>query len=403
VNIRPEAERSPYGHEKTFVEVSFVLPCLNEAATIEACVRECAETLQASRVAGEVVVADNGSTDGSQEIAKRAGARVMLVSKRGYGSALIEGIRAAKGKYVVMGDSDLSYDFREMSRFLEKLREGHELVIGCRMARGGGTTLPGAMPFLHRWLGNPALSALGRLLFRTDVIDFHCGIRGFERERVLNLNLRTSGMEFASEMVVKAILAKFRIAQVPVTLRPDGRNHPPHLRTWQDGWRHLRFMLLHAPRWLFLYPGLAMMLLSTTAFAILLSGPVDFRGIRFDTNTLMVCAVGVMAGFQVTLFGLFSELYSRIAGLLPPSPLAERMLKFGPFEKGLLIGAPLFLGGTVCLFLALLKWRHASFGNLTYPDTLRLIISSLTGISLGIQIIFGGFILAVLGVKANSD
>jgi glycosyltransferase involved in cell wall biosynthesis len=386
------------------VEVSFVLPCLNEAETIGACVNECAGIIRSSQVAGEVVVADNGSTDGSQEIAERAGARVIPVPKRGYGSALMAGIRGARGKYVVMGDSDMSYDFTQMPRFLEKLRQGHELVMGCRMERGGGTILPGAMPFLHRWLGNPVLSSLGRVLFRTPIIDFHCGIRGFDRERVLALGLCTPGMEFASEMVVKASLARFKIAQVPVTLRPDGRNRPPHLRTWRDGWRHLRFMLLHAPRWLFLYPGLAIMLLATAAFAVLLAGPVNFRGMKFDTNTLLVCSVGIMAGFQITLMGIFSELFSRSMGLLPPNKLVDRILKAEPFNKGILIGGPLFVAGVVCLFLALVKWKDTGFGSLTYPDTLRLVISSVIGMSLGIQIMFGGFFLGVLGViKASPD
>jgi glycosyltransferase involved in cell wall biosynthesis len=389
--------------KKDPVEVSFVLPCFNEAATIEACIHECVGALRSAGVAGEVVVADNGSTDGSPEIAARAGARVIVVARRGYGSALMAGIRDAQGKYVVMGDSDMSYDFSQLPRFLEKLRQGHGLVMGCRMAHGGGTIMPGAMPFLHRWLGNPMLSALGRVLFRTGIIDFHCGMRAFDREKLLALGLRTPGMEFASEMVVKASLAKFRIAQVPVTLRPDGRNRPPHLRTWQDGWRHLRFMLLHVPRWLFLYPGLATMVLSAVAFAILLSGPVTLGGIRFDTNTLLVCGVGMTAGFQVTLMGLFSEIYSRSTGLLPPSKLASRLLKANLFEKGLLIGGPLLAGGAACLFLALGKWKHAGFGDLTYPDTLRLIIPSVTGMSLGIQIMFGGFLLAVLGVNADPD
>ena len=380
------------------VELSFVLPCLNEAATIETCVNECAGIIRSSHVAGEVIVADNGSTDGSQQIAERAGARVIPVPKRGYGSALLAGIRGARGKYVIMGDSDMSYDFTQMPRFLEKLREEHELVMGCRMARGGGTILPGAMPFLHRWLGNPVLSTLGRVLFRTHIIDFHCGIRAFDRERVLALGLCTPGMEFASEMVVKASLARFRIAQVPVTLRPDGRNRPPHLRTWRDGWRHLRFMLLHAPRWLFLYPGLAIMLLATVAFAILLAGPVRVGGMRFDTNTLLVCSVGIMAGFQITLMGIFSELFSRSMGLLPPNKLVDRILKADPFNKGILIGGPLFLAGVVCLVLALAKWKNTGFGTLSYPDTLRLMISSVIGMSLGIQIMFGGFFLGVLGV-----
>lgn len=234
--------------EDSSIELSFVLPCLNEALTVESCVKECLAVIESCGIVGEVLIADNGSTDGSQEIAARAGAVVIPVLRRGYGSALIGGIRAARGKYILMGDCDLSYDFTEMPRFLLMLRQGYDLVVGCRMASGGGKILPGAMPFLHRWIGNPILSQIGRIMFRTSIIDFHCGLRAFDRARILGLDLRTPGMEFASEMIVKAALAKFKIAQVPVTLRPDGRNRQPHLRTWRDGWRHLRFMLLHFPR-----------------------------------------------------------------------------------------------------------------------------------------------------------
>jgi glycosyltransferase involved in cell wall biosynthesis len=385
------------------VEISFVLPCLNEALTIEACIKECRQAIRDAGVQGEVVVADNGSTDGSQTIAARAGARVVHVSQPGYGSALMGGIRAARGKYVIMGDGDLSYDFTQMPGFLEKLRQGEELVMGCRLPRGGGCIQPGAMPFLHRWLGNPVLSGIGRLLFGVGITDFHCGIRAFDRQRLLDLDLRTPGMEFASEMVVKARLAGLRISEVPVTLRPDGRNRPPHLKTWRDGWRHLRFMLLHAPRWLVLYPGIVITLLALACFILLLMGPVQIGRARFDTNTLLVAHVGVLAGVQVILLGLFSEVFSRRLGLLPSSRAVERLLESGPFEKGIFIGGSLFLSGLACLTVAFFKWHAVGFGDLTYPDTLRLVIPGATGMALGLQVVFGGFVLAALGFNSTAN
>ncbi|HXT13468.1 MAG TPA: glycosyltransferase family 2 protein [Candidatus Angelobacter sp.] len=380
------------------IDLSFVLPCLNEERTVERCIMDCVAACGRLGIQYEIIVADNGSSDRSREIALASGARVISVSRLGYGSALQEGILAARGTYVLMGDSDLSYDFGEMPRFLDKLREGFDLVMGCRIGRGGGVIERGAMPFLHRWLGNPGLSWLGRVLFRNNIIDFHCGIRGFRRQAILELGLNTAGMEFASEMIVKASLAKLRITQVPVTLRPDGRGRRPHLRTWRDGWRHLRFMLLHAPRWLFMYPGLFMLLVATVCFGLLLRGPITVAGTRFDTNTLLVCAVGMMAGFQLLLLGLFSEVFTGVTGLLPSSRLATRILHIYPFEKGILLGGALVLAGAVCLVLALLKWKNTGFGDLTYSDTLRLTIPSVTGMSLGIQIMFGGFLLAVLGL-----
>jgi hypothetical protein len=348
-----------------------------------------------------VVVADNGSVDGSPRVAAAAGARVCAVRERGYGSALMAGIAGARGKYVIMGDSDLSYDFSQLPAFLAKLRNNDELVMGCRLPRGGGAIDLGAMPFLHRWLGNPALSWLGRRLFGADIIDFHCGMRGFNRERILGLNLQTPGMEFATEMIVKASLAGCRVAQVPVRLRRDGRDRPPHLRTWRDGWRHLRFMLLHAPRWLFLYPGLTALLFSSFVFAVLLTGPVRLGHARFDTNTLLVATAGILGGFQVALMGLFSETFAARSGLLPGNRLTDWLLRVGPFEKGIFAGGSLFLAGMACLVGAFLKWRATGFGNLTYPDTLRLVVPAVAGMSLGIQVVFGGFLLAVLGLNTG--
>ena len=385
----------------TAIELSFVLPCLNEALTIDACIKECQAVIRSSGISAEVVVADNGSTDGSQEIARNAGARVVSVSTRGYGGALMGGIEAAWGRYVLMGDSDCSYDFTEMPRFLELLRRDYDLVMGCRLSKGGGTILPRAMPPLHRWLGNPVLSGIGRLFFHGSINDFHCGLRAFNRSRILSLRLQTSGMEFASEMVVKAALAEFKIAEVPVTLRPDKRNRRPHLRTWRDGWRHLRFMLLHAPRWLFLFPGLAMLSGAFTIFTVLLFGPLNVGTIRFDTNTLLVSAMGILVGFQIMLFGLFSEMFCYTTGLTPGGRLTSGILRAEPFEKGLILGATLFIAGAACLVAAVGKWKAAGFGDLSYPDSLRLMIPSVTGMSLGVQIVFGGFLLAVIGFNAK--
>lgn len=382
-------------------ELSFVLPCLNEEKTIGACVAQCFETLKTAAIEGEVVVADNGSTDKSPQIASSFGATVVFVDQKGYGSALRGGIASAKGKYVIIGDSDMSYDFSQMPRFLRQLRAGYDLVMGCRMPQGGGTIEPGAMPFLHRWFGNPLLSGLGRLLFRANIVDFHCGIRAFNRERILQLALQTPGMEFASEMIVKAVLARYRIAQVPVTLQADQRGQSPHLRTWSDGWRHLRFMLLHAPRWLFFYPGLGVTCFCASIFAALLFGPIRIFGIRFDTNTLLMAALGILVGFQISLMGLFSEVFSRRIGLLPANRLTQYVLTGRLFLKGVRFGTVLFLAGLLCLWLACAKWRKTGFADLTYPDTLRLTIPAMTAMSIGIQMIFGSFLVSVLGLPTS--
>lgn len=381
------------------VEISFVLPCLNEAATIEACVRDCIRALRLSRVSGEVLVADNGSDDGSQELARRVGARVVEIPEKGYGSALLGGIRAARGKYVLMADSDMSYDFSEMPRFLELLRQGNELVMGCRLPKGGGVIYPGAMPWSHRWIGNPLLSGLGRLFFNAPTIDFHCGIRAFDKAKMLSLNLTTAGMEFASEMIVKSNFANLRMAQVPVTLRPDGRARPPHLRTWRDGWRHLRFMLLYCPRWLFFYPGIFLLALCAAAFLFLLPAPRSVAEIVFDTNTLLVAGTGVIMGFQIVLLAIVMEVFARSAGLLPRNKLVDRISGGSPFETGLLTGGAIGLVGLGYLLYAVNVWKGTGFGDLSYPESLRLIIPAIIAMCIGLQTIFGGFVLAVLGLR----
>ena len=378
------------------LEVSILMPCLDEAETIVACVEEAQAALRAAGVVGEVVVADNGSRDGSPELARAAGARVVPVAGRGYGSALLGGIAAARGRYVLMGDADGSYDFGELPRFLAALRAGHDLVMGCRLPAGGGRILPGAMPWKHRWIGNPVLTRLGRLFFTARVHDFHCGLRAFRREAVLALGLRCPGMEFASEMVVKATLQGLKIAEVPVTLRPDGRSRRPHLRSWRDGWRHLRFMLLFSPRHLFLIPGLVLTLLSLAAFLRLWAGPWTLGGVTFDTNTLIVAATGLVAGVQTLLFGMLAKAFVAQQGLVRPNRLLARLRRGRPAELGITAGVGLALLGLGYLLLALERWREVGFGTLSYPDSLRIVVPAVTAIALAIQLTFAGFALAVL-------
>ncbi len=381
------------------IEVSIVMPCLDEAETVANCVREAKSALEKAGVRGEVVVSDNGSQDDSRTLAEQAGARVVSVSEKGYGNALMGGIASSNGKYVLMGDADVSYDFGELPRFLGKLRDGADLVLGCRLSKGGGTILPGAMPWKHRWIGNPILTALGRLFFEPGVDDFHCGLRAFRKDVILALDLQCTGMEFASEMIVKASLSSLQIEQVAITLRPDGRNHPPHLRSWRDGWRHLRFMLLFTPKWLFLIPGLVLSGLSATAFSILLWGPVTVGGVEFSTNTLLVSATGILVGFQVSFFGVYTKAYAVHEGLLPPDKRIETLLASHPIESGIVLGLLIFLAGLAYLIVAVLNWQEIGFGGLSYEKGLRIVIPAVTAIALGIQIIFSGFAFAILGLR----
>jgi glycosyltransferase involved in cell wall biosynthesis len=383
------------------VEISIVMPCLNEAETLEGCIQEAFQAIEAESVSGEVVVADNGSSDGSKEIAERCGARMVEVEERGYGSALMGGIKAAQGKFVLMGDCDGSYDFGELGKFLAELRAGSDLVMGCRLPKGGGTIEPGAMPWLHRWLGNPALSLLGKIFFRTKADDFHCGLRAVNRERMLSLNLVTTGMEFASEMVARASLADFKVTQVPITLRPDKRSRPPHLNTWRDGWRHLKFMLLYSPHWLFLYPGMILFFLGALVFGRLLPGPLMVAGINFDTNTLLVAAALILVGFQVIVFAFFAETYAAKHGLLPPTRSSRVILEGQPFEWGIIAGLLICAGGVINLIYVVRVWQEAGFGDLSYPDSLRMVIPSITAISLGTRMVLVVFLLASLVIKGK--
>lgn len=376
--------------------VSVVLPCLNEAETLERCVRRALETIAASGLAGEVIVADNGSTDGSREIARRAGARVVDVPERGYGAALRGGIAAAKGRHVVMGDADDSYDFGEVPRFVAKLEEGHDLVMGSRFR---GRIEPGAMPFLHRWLGNPVLSFLGRLFFRVPTSDFHCGIRAFRKEAVDRLGLKTTGMEFASEMVVKAALFGLRIAEVPVTLRKDGRSRPPHLRTWRDGWRHLRFLLMYSPRWLYLWPGLLLVLLGAGLLAWLFPRPRHVGAATLDVHAMLGAAVMVLAGVEAVTFAVFAKVFAVTEGLLPEDPRLGRLFRVVTLETGLVASALLLLGGAALCGSVAAEWASQGWSYLDYSVTMRRMIPGALLLVLGAHGLFASFFLSILGLK----
>jgi len=377
-------------------ELSIVMPCLNEAETLETCIRKARSFLAAAGIDGEVVIADNGSTDGSQEIAIRAGARVVDVPTRGYGSALMSGFEAARGRYVIMGDADDSYDFSNLGAFVEKLRKGFDLVMGNRFLGG---IKPGAMPPLHRYLGNPVLSGIGRIFFRSPIGDFHCGLRGFSREAVRRMELQTTGMELASEMVVKATLLGMRVAEVPTTLSPDGRTRAPHLRSWRDGWRHLRFLLLYSPRWLFLYPGLLLMIAGTLFGAWLLPGSRVVAGFGFDIQTLLYAGIAILIGFQAVIFALFTKIYAISAGLLPADKRIDSMTRNITLEAGLVVGAILVLFGLAGSVYAVRIWDEAAFGHLNPDQTMRIIVPSVVSLTLGCQTILSSFFLSVLGLR----
>ena len=385
----------PVGDSET-IEVSVVMPCLNEAETLGICIGKAQRALREANVAGEIVVADNGSSDGSVEIAERLGARVVHVKARGYGNALMGGIAAASGKYIVMGDADDSYNFGHVLRFLEPLRKGADLVMGNRF-RGG--IQKAAMPPLHRYFGNPALTWLGRLFFRSPVGDFYCGLRGFRKDAYERLGLRTTGMEFATEMIVKATLLKLQIAEVPTTLSPDGRSRPPHLRTWRDGWRTLRFFLLYSPRWLFLYPGLAFMMIGVLLGLWLLPSPRAMGGVTLDVHTMLYSAAFVLLGFQAITFAVFTKFFAVSEGLLPPDPTLDKLFQYITLEVGLAIGALLATAGLAISLYAVGAWENKHFGALDYSHTMRLVIPAALFLTLGAQTIFASFFMSVLGLR----
>lgn len=379
-------------------ELSILMPCLNEAETLATCIKKAQKALESLNVNGEIVIADNGSTDGSPEIAASLGARVIHVAEKGYGSALLGGIKAARGKYIIMGDADDSYDFTNLGPFLDKLRAGYDLVMGNRF-KGG--IAPNAMPPLHRYLGNPVLTGIGRLFFRSQCGDFHCGLRGFSKAAIQRLDLRTRGMEFASETVVKASLHGLRITEVPTTLSVDGRNRPPHLRSWRDGWRHLRFLLLYSPRWLFLYPGLLLMLVGAVVSGWLLVGPRVVDGITFDIHTFLYAAMAIVIGYQTVIFAIFTKVFAITEGLLPEDPRLKTLFGYIKLETGILAGALLLVAGIGLSVYALSFWSATSFGPLDPSRTLRLVIPAVTLIALGLQTVLSSFFLSILGLERH--
>jgi glycosyltransferase involved in cell wall biosynthesis len=379
------------------VELTILMPCLNEALTVETCIRKARAYLDRRSIAGEVVVADNGSIDGSQSLARAAGARVVEVAQKGYGAALMGGIEAARGRFVIMADADDSYDFTDLDAFVEGLRRGCKLVIGNRFE---GSIVPGAMPLLNRYLGNPVLSFIGRRLFSSPIGDFHCGIRGFDRAAILGLGLRASGMEFASEMVIKASLAHLHIAEVPTTLSPDGRQRPPHLRPWRDGWRHLRFMLLRSPQWLFLYPGLVLAVIGLLGAAILIGKPIPIPGFfTLDINALLYFAISGIVGLQITFFGLFALALARKMQLRIAHGFPERLLKLASLEITIAAGIFLIVMGLGAAVYAIVQWGHSSFGALIPSDMMRITIPAVTTLAIGTQIVFGGFLLGFIEIE----
>jgi glycosyltransferase involved in cell wall biosynthesis len=380
-------------------ELSIVIPCLNEAETLATVIRK---AHQGARGAGiesyEIIVADNGSTDGSQDIARQEGATVVDVPVRGYGAALLGGIEAAQGRYIIMGDADDSYDFSAIRPFVEKLREGFELVMGTRLR---GEIRPGAMPPLHQYLGNPVLTFIGRLFFGSKLSDFHCGLRAFNREAIQALNLRTPGMEFASEMVIRATLSRLSTAEIPIIYYPDGRSRPPHLQTWRDGWRHLRFMLLYSPRWLFFYPGAALTLTGLIGSLALLAGPVEIGGVELDVHTLLGFATMLVAGVQLILMAVFARVYAARLKLLPMQSRLETILDSYSLGYGLIAGLLITLLGIALYLIGFAQWGRVNFGNLNYQQTLRIIIPGTTLVLVGLQVFFSSFLISLLSIREH--
>ena len=396
MSTAPEAE--PINSKDAMpIELTVVMPCLNEAETLATCIRKAQMFFEQSGVKGEIVVADNGSTDGSQEIAIVEGARVVPVPRRGYGAALTGGIEEARGKYIIMGDADDSYDFTALKPFLDKLRDGADIVMGNRF-KGG--IAPNAMPFLHRYLGNPVLSWLGRLFFNIPTGDFHCGLRGFSRNRIRELNLRTTGMEFASEMVVRASLAKYRIDEVPTKLKPDGRSRPPHLRTWRDGWRHLSFLLMYSPRWLFLYPGILLLSVGIGAGIFLFPGGKTIGGVGFDIHTLIVSGFFLIIGTQAISFALLAQRFGTAHQIMPPSGFSW-LLNCLTLERILIVAAALFLAGLAGLIASTLEWASTGFGPLEYSSMLRVILLSMTVMTIGAQLAFTAFLSSIVEIPTR--
>jgi len=381
------------------IDLTVLIPCLNEADTLAVCIRKAKAGLAAASVSGEVLVADNGSTDGSVAIAEREGARVVSIAAKGYGSALMGGIDAARGRWILMGDADDSYDFREIPKFVAQLKQGAELVQGCRLPSGGGAVLPGAMPLLNRWLGNPMFSLLARWWFHAPIHDVYCGLRAFSKDLYRRLDQRCTGMEFATEMIIKASLRRAKIGEVPVTLHPDGRKtHAPHLKTFQDGWRTLRLFLLFSPRWLFLMPGLALVLLGLLGSGLALFG-VRIGPARFDAHTLLFGSLAILLGYQSALFFLFTKTFAISEGLMPEDKRLTRFYELVNLEKGLVASAAALLVGGSLLTWAVWKWKSVGFGPLDYSHTMRWVIPGATLTALGFQTVLSSFFVSILGMK----
>ncbi len=401
-----EIENSPHisvvdnSNKEKNVELSIVMPCLNESDTLAICIEKAQRAISENNISAEIVVADNGSTDNSPEIARKLGARVINVEEKGYGSALMGGIAAAKGKFVIMGDADDSYDFLELPKFVDKLREGYDLVQGCRLPSGGGRVLPGAMPFLHRWWGNPMFSALARVWFYAPISDVYCGLRGFTKTHYESLEQRCTGMEFATEMIIKSSLYNSRIAEVPITLHPDGRkSHPPHLRTFRDGWRTLRFFLLYSPKWLFYIPGRILILLGIIGYILALPGVTLMGRIHFDVHTLLFSSFLITCGYQAILFAILTKTFAVNEKMVPEDKRLIRLYQFLDLEKGLLFSLLALLVGLILLGFVVNEWRLVNFGDLDYGLSLRITIIGVTLASLGFESFLFSFFASILGVQ----
>jgi glycosyltransferase involved in cell wall biosynthesis len=404
VTAEVEARASVTGNqmaasETTSPEVSIVMPCLNEADTLEICIEKAQRTLLQHQMTGEIIVADNGSTDGSQAIATRMGARLIHVEAKGYGNALMGGIAAARGRFIIMGDADDSYDFRDIPRFVEKLRQGFTLVQGCRLTSGGGQVQPGAMPRLHRWWGNPMFSYMARWMFHAPIHDVYCGMRGFTRVFYEHLELRCTGMEFATEMIIKASLNGANIGEIPIVLYPDGRkSHAPHLKTFRDGWRTLRFFLMYSPRWLFLIPGVLIVVLGLIGYGLAMPG-MTVRGVTFDAHTLLFATLAILCGYQSILFALFTKTFAIREGLMPEDWRLNRFFQLVTLERGLIIAVAALLIGLALLLAAVNQWRLVRFGHLEYARTMRLVVPGMMLTALGFQTVLSSFFVSILGMR----
>ena len=389
----------PFDRPTEAIEVSVVIPCLNEAETLGRCIEKAARAMREHHIVGEIIVADNGSTDSSRTIAERHGARVITVHERGYGNALMGGIAAAMGQFVIMGDADDSYDFLEIPRLVQKLREGFDLVQGCRLPAGGGSVRPGAMPFLHRWVGNPFFSFLARKWFHAPVNDVYCGLRGFSKSMYHRLGLRCTGMEFATEMTIKASLYGEKIAEVPITLHPDGRtSHAPHLKTFRDGWRTLRYFLLCSPRWLFLVPSALLIAFGLVGYLVAMPG-LRIGHSTFDAHTLLFASLALLCGYQCILFAIFAQTFATVEGFLPPDSRLEHFFEVMNLEKGLLVAAGAVLAGGTLLLGAIRQWWLVDFGQLDYAYTMRLVVPGATLVALGFQTALSSFFVSILGMR----